>query len=56
MSQRGKLDTRSVKCIFLGYAGNQKGYKCYYPTSKKFFVSMDVTFFESQPFYPTNSL
>lgn len=30
---RSKLDHIYVKCIFLGYSGTQKGYKCYCPTT-----------------------
>lgn len=32
---RGKLDRRSIKCVFLGYYGSQKGYKCFCLNTKK---------------------
>lgn len=49
--QASKVDPRALKCIFVGCSPNQKGYKCYSPITKKFYNSMDVTFFENQAFY-----
>ena len=40
-----KLDPKSLKCIFLGYSRVQKGYRCYCPPLRQYFVSIDVTFF-----------
>ncbi|KAI5446331.1 hypothetical protein KIW84_014246 [Lathyrus oleraceus] len=41
----------AVRCIFLGYASNKRGYKCYHPPSRKFFVSKDVTFHENVSYF-----
>ena len=50
MPQVSKLDPKSLKCIFVGYSRVQKGYRCYCPTLRRYFVSTDVTFFETTPF------
>ncbi|KAJ7978776.1 Retrovirus-related Pol polyprotein from transposon TNT 1-94 [Quillaja saponaria] len=48
-----KLDHRALKCIFIGYSAIQKGYKCYHPPTRKTYVSMDVTFHESNAYFST---
>ena len=48
--QVSKLDPKSLKCIFVGYSRIQKGYRCYCPTLRRYFMSTDVAFFETTPF------
>ena len=48
-----KLSPRAVKCVFLGYSRVQKGYRCYCPSTHRFYVSADVTFFVDTPFFAT---
>ncbi|KAI3459865.1 hypothetical protein Pfo_016528, partial [Paulownia fortunei] len=52
-SNRGKLDPRAIRCVFVGYSPTQKGYKCYHPPSKKFYTSVDVTFHEKESYFST---
>ena len=47
----GKLDHRAIKCISLRYSTTQKGYKCYQPSSRKFFISADAKFDDFRMFY-----
>lgn len=40
-----------MRCVFLGYGSHQKGYRCYNPSTKKTYVTMDVTFLETESFF-----
>ena len=53
-NMENKLDVKSIKTVFLGYSSQKKGYKCYDPINKRFFISRDVTFLENEPFYKEN--
>ncbi|GKF14515.1 hypothetical protein Tco_0055977 [Tanacetum coccineum] len=42
-----KLEPRSIKCIFVGYAKETMGYSFYYPPKNKVFVAWNAEFFEN---------
>ena len=46
-----KLDLRAIRCMFVGYADLQKGYRCYNTNVKKMYVTRDVQFHENIPFF-----
>ncbi|KAA0043254.1 DNA polymerase theta [Cucumis melo var. makuwa] len=51
-----KFTPRTQACVFVGYPLHQCGYKCFHPTSRKYFVTMDVTFYEDEPYFPVSHL
>ncbi|KAG8482631.1 hypothetical protein CXB51_024131 [Gossypium anomalum] len=42
----GKLEPRSIKCVFIGYKAGVKGYKLWCPENRKVVISRDVIFDE----------
>ncbi|KAG8472686.1 hypothetical protein CXB51_034612 [Gossypium anomalum] len=48
---KSKLDPKSLKCVLVGYSSLKKGYKCYHPPSKRFFTTMDITFYEQDSYF-----
>ena len=46
-----KLFSKATKCVFLGYSRFQMGYRCYSIDTNRYFISVDVTFFEGSSFF-----
>ena len=49
--QRNKLESRALKCIFVGYSSSHKGYRCYHPTTKNIYMTMNVMFHEENMYF-----
>ena len=43
---RKKLDDKAIKCIFVGYSLESKGYRLYHPQTQRVLVSRYVVFVE----------
>ena len=53
--KRQKVDPKLKKCIIVGYLLEQKGYRCFNPSTRTIRVSRDVVFDESASWYTVNS-
>ncbi|KAA0025138.1 Retrovirus-related Pol polyprotein from transposon TNT 1-94 [Cucumis melo var. makuwa] len=51
-----KFTPGAQACVFVGYPPHQRGYKCFHPPSRKYFVTMDVTFCEDRPYFLVSHL
>uniref|UniRef100_A0A2N9IT58 Integrase catalytic domain-containing protein n=1 Tax=Fagus sylvatica TaxID=28930 RepID=A0A2N9IT58_FAGSY len=48
---RSKFDKKAVRCIFVGYDSQRKGWKCCDPTSGRCYTSRDVVFDEASSWW-----
>lgn len=48
-SKRGKLDSKSRKCILVGYKPNTRNYRLWDPTKHRVICAWNVLFDESKP-------
>ncbi|KAH9752394.1 retrovirus-related pol polyprotein from transposon RE1 [Citrus sinensis] len=55
LPQQDKLSPRALRCVFVGYALHQKGYRCYHPPSRKIYITMNVVFHEDIMYYLSES-
>ena len=44
---RTKFDKKAIRCIFVGYDDQRKGWKCYDPTIRKCHISRNMIFNEA---------
>ena len=51
-----KLAPHALKGVFVGYSRTQKGYRVYFPNTRRYMTFVDVTFHEDAPFFSPPSL
>ncbi|XP_042019100.1 uncharacterized protein LOC121766938 [Salvia splendens] len=49
--ERTKFSPCATKCVFVGYGVNQKGYRCFDPSTKKIITTINCDFLETEFFY-----
>jgi len=52
---RSKMDKKVVRCIFIGYDNQRKGWICYGPTTGKCYSSRNLVFDEASSWWSPNN-
>ena len=50
-----KLAPRALKRVFVGYSRMQKGYRVYFPDTRCYITSADVTFYEDVSYFSSST-
>src|SRR4051812_7822419 len=50
VQKRMKLDSKTIKCIFLGYCTETKGYRVFDPITRMVAISQDIIFDENSAY------
>ncbi|KAL3534587.1 hypothetical protein ACH5RR_003048 [Cinchona calisaya] len=53
---RSKFDKKAIRCIFVGYDNERKGWRCCDPTIGKCYVSRNVVFDEALSWWPSEAI
>lgn len=53
---RTKFDKKAVRCIFVGYDDERKGWMCYDPTTGRIYTSKNVVFDEVSAWWPSKDM
>ncbi|KAJ8647462.1 hypothetical protein MRB53_000485 [Persea americana] len=51
---RSKMEKKAVRCIFVGYDSQRKGWRCCDPTTRKCYTSRNVVFDEASSWWSSN--
>lgn len=49
--ERTRFSSCATKCVFVGYGVNQKGYRCFDPSTGKVITTINCNFLETEFFY-----
>lgn len=53
---RTKLEKKAIRCIFVGYDEQKKGWRCVDPTTKKAYISRHVVFDDASSWWSTEKV